>query len=797
MRIGYLSHCAYLHRFTCENTVRYGISALISENEYQSFSLRCFHLTVIAVSILTFSLSAQSVYPLHEIDLNALRGKNLTNGLRIKDFVLDQTRNLAYINYELTPNLHMADIGTAQLVKDLDYPDSLEGFTFIGINPLTWMLLTRSADDDTKLVGFNPMNPKFGAATPLTKSLNDMALDVAGNVVFISDGSDSIRILDGTSLRPIAAFNSLGIPRGVMALDSANRELLVVSAGPTNGRTSLAIHYSKSPYHVTRNLAFRIDEPIRKILLDTKNRRFMLVSEKRIYLFHQSGTFEREIEFQNGIADAAFCNRSGRLFLLDAGGHDWNGSHGVRGLIHIVVPLTGVRDSLIIGWGVKRLAMHQLTSQLVLASADENKLLLLDSQTLQQRGEVDPGESIDAIVFNPMHDELILANAFGEGNGLHRYRYRDAALDDMPAGYWTSCIVQASSENKIIVLEHLQSRLSIYPEFGTIPLVQIPLPGIPEARQTQLGSAQYDPESGTLLILIPEFLYHAIVDVKKLEVLHYGFVEGPFVKTPMGQPQFEGAVLRNKNSYAIVNRYRKELTIHDLRNGIMQKRFDLSSLNWENVGAGLTKILFYDEERGEIFIGPYRIEPFSDGLLQNPLSNTHAVFGILPSRRRYLCAAMMNDRITLNVVDRSSNSLIASLSLEGSFDSPVIHLYDSTTSRLFLAESWRATVRDYRIKEGPVGIEDDVPFENSPGVIDVFPQPVPRYGTLNIQLDLADDLDGIVETVDVLGRSLVRTRFVRQGNVSIPIGGMPPGLYRFTVRTKSGHRTGTFIVCPD
>ncbi|MBL0177263.1 MAG: hypothetical protein IPP94_18795 [Ignavibacteria bacterium] len=667
--------------------------------------------------------------PLRVIDLNALRGNPFPNALTPRGIVVDQTRNMAFVSMQRTSGMPVFDINTGVSLRHLALASWAPGALVIrAINPSIWTLFAQPAEESPELLGISTIAGTVTSryTTPGGGAVTGVAVDVARNRVFVADGTPVVRILDGPSLRVHDSIRmATGMNVGTIAFDSARAVLVVASSGLIGGRMMVQEYQGDKPHALYRGLSFKSGEPARRVLVHPSDRSMMLVTAARVFCVGSEGILDKEIRFAGGIADAALLASARRLFVVDSAGDGTDGLHRLSGRLHWIDLATFARDSLPVGHRARSIAVHESSGSLLLASENENRVLVLDGRTLSPRHSFDPGESAEALAWDPGRFALFAADALGDGNGIARIGgYQFQTLDMFRSGTRPVAIAFDHRLRRLFALDHEESAVSVFDVDDSSGRRSLLLPGVPEARSGETAHLAFDSASHLLLACAPESGRWTLIDGAAERVVRGGNVDG-YTYAPGGGPgRLQGALAVPDDAFAVFRQPERILNVYRLSSGALLQIVDLSGLPWERTEKTDGELLYYDAQRRRVFAGPHAIDTRTWELTAEQLPVAARIIGASEDGTR-LVGLAVDDSVRLTIHAAGDLRLLHAFSLYPASEGAPVACYVARGARLFLAEYQHARIREYALT-GVTGIETEPPAAATGLSVAISPHPVPR-----------------------------------------------------------------------
>jgi len=665
----------------------------------------------------------------------------------------------------------------------------------LDLNPTSWQLLARDNTKPDILRGINPLaNKEVSRFTcPNGRHVEGVAIDTRRNIVYVADGSPIVRELDGTSL---IQHDSIVAPIGNVsgiAFDSALSQLVLVSRELQNGKVFLQRYATGTTFNLLQSLVYRVSQPLGRVILTPKDRMMILVGTSLLAVVDPSGTLQDTIQFPGGISDAAWCNATSRLYVVDATGFTGEGEHGNPGKIHWLDPSNGMRDSIKVGQHIRRMDIYQSAGILVFNSSHSNEVLLVDSRTNTLLGAIDVGESSESLAYNADSNELYIADRLGDENSVIRYNLWDGGIETYRTGNWPVSIAYDPLLKKAFSLDHLQSSVSILDDASRQTVGQLRLPNIAEARTDALSHMTYDDSGHLLLACFPEYASWMLLDMKLERPLRSGVVTGYQFNEVGGPGKLQGAIASDVDRFFILRLDERKLNVYKLSTGEQLTEVDVSSLRWNDVHQTDGALLYYDSLRKWLFIGATAFDVFASELLLDVAPRFVRIVGVTQNGNNYIGLEVAPDSIRLLLLTPNDFHVLLRRSLYPSrYGTPVTH-FSAIAGKLFLAEFQYALVRQYNI-DRLVNVEE-VPACSSIDFYEVFPNPAGQNCTLRFHLPRAASYR--LQISDALGRTKAKMNIEPNWHeftdVTFSLRDWAEGLYYFTLSGNAFLISGTIL----
>ncbi|MBI5645946.1 MAG: hypothetical protein HY962_03365 [Ignavibacteriae bacterium] len=733
---------------------------------------------------------AQQLAPSRVFDLNALRGNVWPNALVPGDIAVDESRHLAYVPMGVGGRLTVVDMTDGRIARSLPWNETGDAAqASIAVNPTGWMLLLRGHLGEKRLVGVGSTSgsPMAMYEARSGAPVAGVAVDVARNRVFVSDGTPLIRVLDGTSLRQMdSLLTSTAMNAGALHFDSSRAELLVLSRDLVNGRIHVQALYSQQPHALLRARMTRSAEPARDFLYLPHDQRLVAIGPTTAHVFAATGLLERAVQFPGGIADAAVCVATNTLYVVDASGQFDETRHVQSGKVHRVSLADFSRDSILVGAGLRHVAADQRLARLVFSSEEENRILLYDCVSCSVIAVADPGESADVLCYDSDREELYAADRLGEGDGVLRLRLAAGAVDMLHGAARVSGLGFDAAGRRLLALAHGESALRfVDPASPHVATVRRAHPQ--DGRTGDLAHLAYDEGRGLALVCLPEHEAWTLIDTRAQQVLHTGAVDGFSFAATRRPGRLQGALLPWAGLFVVLRTEARILNVYSMNDGRFLREVSLATADW-SAAVNDEDLLYVDVAAQRLFVAGLLFEQSDFEFPPRLLPELTRVTGATADGRRLFGLAIDADSIRLNIYARGDMRRTHRYTLFPAGGGTPACAFDALRSRLFVSEPLTALVREYRIDA--VGT-DEVPLPVSAGPM-LFPNPAQRGDVVTVVFPEADTrgMDGSVVYLrisDALGRTqTLHAQYGGRGRIELPTQSLAPGLYLLTLLRGDG-----------
>jgi len=755
---------------------------------------------LVLIAVHVCAAKAQRLYPVRVLDLNSMRGNRFPNLLGLQDIAVDESRGLAYA--VSSTRCAVVDMSAALTIASFPLPgDGACEYRILGINSTSATLLLRRSDEPHRLLGVNVINGSTTASfdSPSNMPIAGAAADLAGNRVFVTDGTPVIRVLDGTSLRQNDIIETaVSMPAGALAYDSARGQVVVLSKTRISGRVHAQIFNGKRPYQLFRGLSWGSEEDCDAVLLDAREGSMALTGGTLGKVIGPAGLEQGSFTIPGGISSASLNASDGILYLADRSAHLRAGPSGKHGLIHSVRIATLERDSMKAGNRIERLAADGRGGCVAMNSIRDNKIILFHPKSGDIR-EVDAGESADCLAWDPVRREIHVSDALGDGDGISSVRLPREEFSVHRGGAWPVAMGFDEHLRRLTVFDHLDATMTFFDFKDTLSAVTLVLPGLPEARTDDLSHMAYDASAHLALICIPEHSRWLIVDAARPAVLKEGAVDGHSFRPTGEAGQLQGAILTSLNRFFVLRAQEKMLNVYGLSDGALLREIDLAGLDWERVARAGEDALFADPQSGRLFVGPYLFNAESPETPAATLPDAFRCLGISREGARIIGLATAKDSLRFTVHAASDLRVLISGSLYPAGLGTSASFFDPLTARLFLAERKNALLREYSMSLLlPAG-----PPPGQPGhtALTAHPNPAPAVSGIRVTLNPGDGrsaggaCEWLIsdETGRIVASSAVTEDAVTAG-FAIETAGLASGAYRLLLLYRGRIFTASFVI---
>lgn len=731
-----------------------------------SFIIACFSLPV----------SSQTGYFMKDSAnfKQTLLNKPFLNTLKMYGVAVDTARRVAYINSLQTDNISVINL---DLRKEIGGVTNPFGYTLVNleVNPANGFLLVLDSKDEitTKAYLVNPLtNTTTGYYNYSSAGVGGIDFNVSSNLIYSVDGT-KIKIFDGNNLNLIDSIPT-GIPLGGVKYIPTSNKLIVCSRNLMSGSVVIkVINVATKTVESTHSISS--SEPLGYLEIDIPRNSLYLMGKTRIVKANLTtkeiiDTYNSTLEMKKILLN----HNNEDLIILSNVYYDSNGEHGDWGRLYKYSFGFHTLDSAKIGLTPNNMAIDLKGNKLVIPNMASGYVDIMNLSAFPMRDPVDVAVSLDFIALSPDKSHIYFVQRLG-GSNLIKYNRETKTATEFTAGSWPSVVLVDSAINRMYVLNHFESSISVF-NATTCDLLGTLTFAIDEARTDAISVMTYDKLSHKIYAAFPE--YGKIIVGDGLALTSDAVISIPgYVYSggkAIGVLQIAVSPVDNR---LIVAQNDSTNRVH-IYNTITNAHLATFTVNpWPNSGTSLQHdMLKYDEVLNKFWLGNVQINPtapytrttipYDDLSLIGYKNDLSVLYCLKYNLNTVKVLKLMNNPPAYTYIDETFLFETKTTALPVSY-------YDMTTNELFLTEFNYGYFRNYDLDSvSTVGISS--PVYTVPPQIKYFPSMT--SGKFNVELDKVNN--GLsVQVYNTLGQLVMQQNVGKLEKFTVDLNNLSNGIY--------------------
>lgn len=469
-----------------------------------NFSMKTSILTVLALVLFSnFAKSQISTYRLLDYAnlKSRITGNSSQSCIKMYDIAVDQKRGYAYTTPILTEYIAQININTKSHTGSVTYPYS-SNISYVYVNPVNGYIICGDVEASPPTAYLiDPANSQVKGTFTYNGTQAGIAFDTVRNRILIGE-STKIKILSGATLSVLDSFN-VGWTVGTILLDSVCSKIYVSSKSLVMGNPQIRVFNALTPYAVLRTLSIPVSTSCGLIAADTGRNRFVLVNPDTLITANMStGSVTLIKKLGSDVSGFEYDRRTGKGYFMNSTGYDQQGQGGTWAKMYVADFNTGGLDSFKRGDKSYKALLYESGNKLVWPDMHSGyvEILNLANNVIDS---VHIGVTLDEMDISPDRNNIFIASRLG-GSDVIKYDVNTLSQTRLKAGSWPCVVKTDSSLNKVFVLNHLQSTISVINPNTNSVTATINLP-LNEGRGDAIAVMCYDKFLQKLFVCFPEF----------------------------------------------------------------------------------------------------------------------------------------------------------------------------------------------------------------------------------------------------------------------------------------------------
>jgi len=380
-----------------------------------------------------------------------------------------------------------------------------------------------------------------------------------------------------------------------------------------------------------------------------------------------------------------------------------NGEKGSWSCVWVMNGETGALDSMKMGDKASRLEFYDATHRLAFPDMHSGWVEFYDVLS-GAIDSVDIGESSDYLALSPDKQTAWIVKRLG-GSRIVGWDLGSGGCVEKRAGAWPSTCETDSALNRMFIVNHFESSVSVLDATTGDSLATIPL-GTDEARTDAIVASSLDPTLHRFAAAFPELEQVFVVDAATYQVQSavipgYSFDEDRDAAIGVLQPIFDP---ENQRLFVLMKN-EKKLAVFDAMTLILIDTLSLRQ-DWSDTTDNLVvQCLAVDTVLNELMVGNLRID-LAQLRVTGSLPKGSLYLGANAARSLAYSMALVNDSLWVYELHPRSLISVGERFLYCAPDKyPPVIKYDAALNDLFILEFNNAHIRRYDLDQ-PVGMQE-------------------------------------------------------------------------------------------
>lgn len=574
--------------------------------------------------------------PIHKM----VTGQTFQNIVKLTNVVVDENRGKLYFAGSLSRHIGVIDTQALQMTDAID--TGVNGFTFkfLRLNPATGMLYMFVLETG-QLFRINPLNRTVSNPISVQRA---PVIDPTTHRLYITEMPDKIRIYSA-DMQLLETMSGLTDP-GELFVDATNNRLYMLHTYPPP-RAGVSVFNLTTKAFIRRyNMPVGFDGLPKGLY----------VANGKIYVASNSRF--------NSLSIIDVVSGAGVLHpLSEAGGpmevyqgnlYQMTGfpfypgylpqADGSYGILEVRQAVSGVKTSEIwTDFETTYFDIDSSTGRLFYTATGNGMVGVMDLTNNTRMRELDVTTTIEDVVVHPADGSVYLRNRLG-GSTIYRVDPSTrTVLSVLRPGHWPTKLLLDSARNRLYSLSHYEAKVSVFDLTSDERVLEIPLQ-TQRARTDALSTMAMNGTTGQLYAVMPELGTLTKVSVDGSGTPVTVFIDGFDPTRARGPGSLHLAVSPNHNRVYVFHRDSKRLQFYDGNTLQLQRSVMIPEFN-QSVSP--LDLLYYDETRGRLFVGPHIVDAVNGAVLGR-IAQGLKVIGVSPDGRRYYVL----ERMTPNFYER-------------------------------------------------------------------------------------------------------------------------------------------------
>ena len=622
-----------------------------------------------------------------------ITGNSSPSSVKMYDIAIDQRRGLAYTTPIMNEYIAQIDINAKNYVKAINYPYST-AFTisYVHVNPVNGYILCGNVDASPSVIYMvNPSNAALIGSYTYTNSQGGVAFDTLRNRVFIGDGT-KIKILNGTNFSSLDSIN-VGFVVSSMVFDSLCTKVYASSRNLIAGNPQLKVIPCVAPFTPARTIVIPTSTVCGIVAVDSSRNRYVMANpDTMIAVSMSSNIITLTKKLGSDVSGFEYDRRTGKGYFMNSTGYDQQGQGGAWGKMYILDFNTGTLDSVKRGDKTYKALVYEAGNKLVWPDMHSGYVEIMNLST-NVIDSVHIGVTLDEMDISPDNNSLFIACRLG-GSDIIKYNISTFAATKYKAGNWPCVVRTDSALNKVFVLNHMASTISVINPNTNAVTATIALP-VNEGRSDAIAVMCYDKLLQKIFISFPEFgnivKINAVTNTVESTTPIPGYTFNPDAGgigniQLITAPDFNKLFCLDKNSRRVKVFNTSSMAVDSFA----------VAVQWnDTIAAFEENCMYYDSVSNRLFVGNIIVNAGNNAIL-GKISGLGKVIGINQSKNKMYGLIVSDDSLRMSEHNISSPYSRTALRVlyKKRFTGP-IYYYDKIRNDLFITELQLGILRHY------------------------------------------------------------------------------------------------------
>jgi len=613
--------------------------------------------------------------------------------VKMYDIAIDQKRGYAYTTPIMNEYIAQIDLNTKTQSGSVAYPYTTSfTISYVYVNPYNGYLLCGDIDaSPSKMYMVNPANSQALGSYTFNSAQGGIAFDTLRNRIFIGDGS-KIKILNGSNMTLLDSIN-VGYTVSSIVFDSLCTKIYVSSRNLIGGNPQLKTINCVAPFTVIRTLVIPTSTVCGVIAADSSRNRFVLVNPDTIFTANMSnGAITMIKRLGSDVSGYEYDKRTGKAYFMNATGYDQQGQGGSWAKMYILDCNTQALDSAKRGDKTYKALVYEAGNKLVWPDMHSAYVEIMNLAT-NVIDSVHIGVTLDEMDISPDNNSIFLACRLG-GSDIIKYNINTLTQTKFKAGSWPCVVRTDSALNKVFVLNHFQSTISVINPNTNSVTATINLP-LSEGRQDAIAVMCYDKFLQKIFVSFPEFgnivKINAVTNAVESTTTIPGFTFNP---NAGGIGIIQLIIAPDFNKLFCLDKNARKLKVFNTTTMAVDS-FAVAGQWNDTISAFEENCMYYDSVSNRLFVGNIIVNAANNTIL-GKISGLGKVVGINQSKNKMYGMIVSDDSLRMSEHNISSPYARTALRVlyKKRFTGPVYY-YDKLRNDLFVTEIQSGVMRHY------------------------------------------------------------------------------------------------------
>ncbi|MBS1513415.1 MAG: T9SS type A sorting domain-containing protein [Bacteroidetes bacterium] len=622
-----------------------------------------------------------------------LTGNSSPSSVKMYDIAIDQRRGLAYTTPIMNEHIAQIDIINKSYLKSVSYPYATSfTISYVYVNPPNGYILCGNTDASPSVIYLvNPQTSALVGSYTYNSSQGGVSFDTLRNRIFIGDGN-KIKILNGTNFTLLDSIN-VGFTVSSMVFDSLGTKVYVSSRNLVGSYPQLKVFNCVSPFNTLRILPIITSTVCGIVAADSSRNRFIMANPDTMFAVSMStGLITMTKKLGSDVTGFEYDKRTGKGYFMNSTGYDQQGQGGAWSKMYILDFNTGVLDSAKRGDKTYKALVYEAGNKLVWPDMHSGYIEIMNMAT-NVIDSVHIGVTLDEMDISPDNNSLFIACRLG-GSDIVKYNINTFAATKSKAGNW-SCVVRTDSAlNKVFVLNHMASTISVINPATNTVTATITLP-INEGRNDAIAVMCYDKFLQKIFVSFPEFgnivKINAVTNAVESTTPIPGFTFNPDAG---GIGMLQLIIAPDFSKLFCLDKNARRLKVFNTSTMAVDS-FAVAAQWNDTMSAFEENCMYYDSVSNRLFVGNIIVNAANNAIL-GKITGLGKVVGINQAKNKMYGFIISDDSLRMSEHSTSSPYSRTALRVlyKKRFTGP-IYYYDKIRNDLFITELQLGVLRHY------------------------------------------------------------------------------------------------------